>query len=75
MMKSLLQDRTPRRTRRPRVSDGAASTAIVFMLVTEIPRLLVPQQIGCPGVSAWRRLWEWQRAGCGRDYTANLSAA
>jgi transposase len=63
MVKPLLQERTPRRTRRPRVSDGAAFTVIVFMLVTEIPWRLVPQQIGCSGVSAWRRLWEWQRAG------------
>jgi hypothetical protein len=36
MVKPLLQERTPRRTRRPRVSDGAAFTVIVFMLVTEI---------------------------------------
>jgi transposase len=74
-VKPLLQDRTPRRTRCPRVSDGAASTAIVFMLATEIPLRLVPQQIACPRVSAWRRLWEWQRVGCGRDYTASFSAA
>jgi transposase len=74
-VKPLLQDRTPQRMGHPRVSDGAASTAIVFMLVTEIPWWLVPQQIRCSGVSAWRRLRGWQRAGCGRGYTASFSAA
>jgi transposase len=24
---------------------------------------MVPRQIGCSGVTAWRRLREWQRAG------------
>jgi hypothetical protein len=64
-VKPLLQDRTPQRMGHPRVSDGAASTAIVFMLVTEIPWWLVPQQIRCPGVSAWRRLRGGSERGVG----------
>jgi len=63
LVKPLLPDRGPQRTGRPRVSDRAAFTAIVFVLVTGVPWRLVPRQIGCSGVTAWRRLREWQRAG------------
>ena len=59
----LLPDRPPQKTGRPRVADRAAFTAIVFVLCTGIPWRLVPQQIGCSGVTAWRRLREWQAAG------------
>ena len=62
LVKPLLPDRTPRRTGCPRVSDRAAFTAIVFVLVTGVPWRMVPRQIGCSGVTAWRRLREWQRA-------------
>jgi len=37
-------------------------TAIVFVLVTGMPWRLVPQEIGCSGVTAWRRLRECQAA-------------
>jgi hypothetical protein len=47
LVKPLLPDRTPRRTWRPRVSDRAAFTAIVFVLVTGLPWRMVPRQIGC----------------------------
>jgi transposase len=63
LVKSLLPDRKPQRTGRPRVCDRAAFTAIVFVLRTGVPWRLVPRQIGCSGVTAWRRLREWQRAG------------
>jgi len=63
LVKPLLPDRTPQRTGRPRVSDRAAFTAIVFVLVTGLPWRLVPQQIGCSRVTAWRRVREWQHAG------------
>ncbi len=63
LVKSLLPDRSPQRTGHPRVSDRAAFTAIVFVLVTGLPGRLVPRQIVCSGVTAWRRLREWQRAG------------
>ena len=63
LVKPLLPDRTPQRTGRPRVSDRAAFTAIVFVLVTGVPWRPVLRQIGCSGGTAWRRLREWQRTG------------
>jgi transposase len=63
LVEPLLPDRTPQRTGRPRASDRAAFTAIVFVLRTGVPWRMVPGQIGCSGVTAWRRLREWQRAG------------
>ena len=42
LLKPLLPDRMPQRTGRPRVSDRAAFTAIVFVLVTGVPWRLVP---------------------------------
>ena len=40
------------------------STAIVFVLVTGVPWRMVPREIGCSGVTAWRRLLrDWQAAG------------
>ena len=63
LVKPLLPDRTQQRTGRPRVSDRAALTAIMFVLVTGVPWRMVPRQIGCSGVTAWRRLREWQHAG------------
>ena len=49
--------------RASRVSDRTAFTAIVFVLVTGVPWRMIPRQIGCSGVTAWRRLRAWQRAG------------
>jgi transposase len=63
LVKPLLPDHTPQRIGRPRVSDRTALAAIVFVLVTGVPWRMVPRQIGCSGVTAWRRLREWQRAG------------
>src|SRR3712207_4951317 len=63
LVKPLLPDRTPQRTGRPRVSDRAAFTAIVFVLLTGVPWRMVPKEIGCSGVTAWRRLRDWQAAG------------
>ena len=63
LVKPLLGDHTPQRTGRLRVSDRTAFTAIVFVLVSGVPWRMVPRQIGCSGVTAWRRLREWQRAG------------
>jgi transposase len=33
------------------------------VLVTGLPWRLVPQEMGCSGVTAWRRLLDWQAAG------------
>jgi transposase len=49
---------------RPRVSDRAALTGIVFVLKTGIPWELLPPEMGCgSGVTCWRRLRDWQEAG------------
>src|SRR5437763_5387026 len=49
---------------RPRVSDRAALTGILFVLKTGIPWEYLPAEIGCgSGMSCWRRLRDWQRAG------------
>jgi transposase len=49
---------------RPRVSDRAALTGIIFVLKTGIPWELLPPELGCgSGVNCWRRLRDWQEAG------------
>ena len=48
---------------RPRVDDRTALTAIVFVLKTGIPWEDLPQELGCSGMTAWRRLKEWNDAG------------
>lgn len=53
----------PAVTGRPRVPDRTAFNAIVFVLVTGIAWRFVPQELGCSGVTAWRRLRDWQAAG------------
>src|ERR671931_2332857 len=65
VLEGLLPERPRQRTGRPRVSDRAAFTAIAFVLVTGVPWRMVPKEIGCSGVTAWRRLREWQAAGGG----------
>ncbi len=49
---------------RPRVSDRACLTGIVFVLRSGIPRQMLPQELGCgSGMTCWRRLRDWRRAG------------
>jgi transposase len=49
---------------RPRVSDRAALTGILFVLKTGLPWEYLPQELGCgSGVTCWRRLRDWQQAG------------
>ncbi len=49
---------------RPRVSDRAALTGIIFVLKSGIPWEMLPQEMGCgSGVTCWRRLRDWQQAG------------
>ena len=50
-------------TGRPRVPDRVAFNAIVFVLVTGIAWRHLPRELGCSGVTAWRRLRDWQAAG------------
>jgi transposase len=49
---------------RPRVSDRAALTGILFVLRSGIRWEMLPAELGCgSGVTCWRRLREWQQAG------------
>jgi transposase len=63
VLEPLLPERVSQRTGRPRVDDRIAFTAILFVLVTGVPWRVLPREIGCSGVTAWRRLRDWQAAG------------
>jgi transposase len=57
----------PRRFKHPgrkRVPDRACLTGILFVLLTGIQWEMLPQEMGCGcGMTCWRRLAEWQKAG------------
>lgn len=49
---------------RPRISDRAALTGILFVLRTGIPWEYLPREFGCgSGMTCWRRLYEWMQVG------------
>ncbi len=48
---------------RPRVPDRAALEGIVYVLRSGIPWRMLPREIGCSGVTCWRRLRDWEAAG------------
>ena len=65
VIQPLLPKRPPRpKGGRPVVDDRAALTGILFVLKTGIPWEDLPQEMGCGcGMSCWRYLQAWQKAG------------
>jgi transposase len=49
---------------RPRVPDRAALAGIIYVLKSGIPWGMLPRELGFgSGVTCWRRLRDWQKAG------------
>jgi len=48
---------------RPRCSDRAALAGIIFVLRSGIPWEMLSRELGCSGMTCWRRLRDWQEAG------------
>lgn len=65
VIEPLLPPQPPRpKGGRPRVSDRAALTGILFVLKTGTPWEMLPPEMGCgSGMTCWRRLRDWQEAG------------
>lgn len=67
LVEPLLPPAKPRRWRYPGrkpLTDRQALTGILFVLKSGIPWEMLPQEMGCgSGMSCWRRLRDWQKAG------------
>jgi transposase len=55
--------RAPGTRGHPPVPNRVALTGIVFVLKTGLPWEYFPREMGCCGMTLWRRLRAWQRAG------------
>ena len=52
---------------RPRIPDRAVLSGIIFVLKSGIPWRMLPKEMGFgSGVTYWRRLRDWQKAGVWR---------
>jgi transposase len=57
------------------LDDRPCLTGILFVLKTGIPWEYLPQEMGCgSGMTCWRRLLDWQRAGVWARLHATLLA-
>src|SRR5262245_59284447 len=56
----------PPRPGRPPTPDRLPMTGIIFVLRTGIPWEDVPQELGCSGMTCWKRLRDWHRVGVWR---------
>jgi len=51
-------------TGRKPLPDRACLTGVVFVLLSGVPWEMLPQEMGCgSGMTCWRRLRDWKRAG------------
>ncbi len=63
-LKPLLPPERPKpRGGRPRCDDRAVLAGIIFVLRSGIPWEMLPGELGCSGMTCWRRLHDWQEAG------------
>lgn len=78
IIEPILPPPKPRRFRYPGrkpIPDRQCLTGIVFVLKTGIPWEDLPQEMGCgSGMTCWRRLRDWQRAGVWERLHATLLA-
>ena len=65
IVEPLLPPKKPRpKGGRPPIPDRACLTGILFVLKSGIPWEMLPQEMGCgSGMTCWRRLRDWTRAG------------
>jgi len=63
VVEPLLPPTRPPGTRgHPPVHNRVALSGIIFVLKTGLPWEYFPQELGCCGMTLWRRLRDWQRA-------------
>ena len=48
---------------RPRCDDRLALAGVIFVLRSGISWEMLPRELGCSGMTCWRRLRDWQEAG------------
>jgi transposase len=67
IIEPVLPQPKPRRYRFPGrkpIGNRQALTGILFVLITGIPWEYLPQELGCgSGMTCWRRLRDWEKAG------------